>query len=165
MATQTYTQIATTTLTSTSNTVTFSSIPGTFTDLVMLTYLKTSAGTIDITYAQFNSDSGSNYSSTRLVGAATVVNSDRQSNGSTGWFIGLSSPDEFNAGVYQFANYANTTTYKSAISRDSVVLNQTRISAGLWRSTSAITSISIINGNANTFVVGSVLTLYGIKAE
>lgn len=165
MANQTYTQIASTTLTSTSNTVTFSSIPGTYTDLVMLTNLKASAGSIDIIYAQYNSDSGSNYSSTRLVGSATTVNTDRQTNASTGWVVGLSSPDEFNAGVYQFANYANTTTYKSAISRDNLVANQTRIVAGLWRSTSAITSISIINGNANTFVVGSVFTLYGIKAE
>jgi hypothetical protein len=165
MATPTYTLIASNTLTSASNTVTFSSIPATYTDLIMFTKLKASGGSVDIIYAQYNSDSSSIYSSTRLTGSAGTLNSDRQTNGGTGWFVGLSSPDEFNAGVYQFSNYADTNIFKSAISRDTLVGNQTRIVAGLWRSTSAIDSISIINGNANTFVVGSIFTLYGIKAE
>jgi hypothetical protein len=60
-------------------------------------------------------------------------------------------------------NYSNATTYKTALARTS----EDGVAAayvGLWRSTSAITSITIDKGSSDNFASGSTFTLYGIKA-
>jgi hypothetical protein len=160
----TYEPIATTTLGSTATTVSFTSIPGTYTDLVLVTSIKaTSADTNQ--WMRFNSDSTTNYSSTNMYGDGTSALSFRQS-----------SEDKFNSvlsgylvtsqncpGIYNIMNYSNTTTFKTMISRfsNSGVVAQAEVS--LYRSTSAITAIEIFT-TPNSFAVGSTLTLYGIKA-
>ena len=60
-------------------------------------------------------------------------------------------------------NYSNATTYKTAISRfgSSTYVVAT---AGQWRSTSAITTVSLKAGTSGTFTSGSTFTLYGIQA-
>ena len=68
--------------------------------------------------------------------------------------------------VTHFMNYSNTTTYKTLLSRSGTLggsYTGTTLIAGLWRSTSAITSI-LVGCTTNTFVAGSTFTLYGIKA-
>ena len=60
-------------------------------------------------------------------------------------------------------NYANTTTYKTMISRASDATQNAIAYVGLWRSTSAINSITL-SVSAGTFAIGSTFTLYGIKA-
>ena len=160
----TYEPIATTTLGSTATTVSFTSIPGTYTDLVLVTSIK--AATTDTNqWMRFNSDSSTNYSSTNVYGTGTSALSFRQS-----------SEDKFNSvlsgylvtsqncpGIYNIMNYSNTTTFKTMISRfsNSGVVAQAEVS--LYRSTSAITNIEIFT-TPDSFAVGSTLTLYGIKA-
>jgi hypothetical protein len=61
-------------------------------------------------------------------------------------------------------NYANTTTFKTHISRSNNSSNFVMATVGLWRSTAAITSITLLTNTADTFSVGSTFTLYGIKA-
>jgi hypothetical protein len=60
-------------------------------------------------------------------------------------------------------NYANTTTYKTAISRLDDAANYVGTSVGLWRSTSAINSVTILAGTGN-IPSGAMFTLYGIAA-
>jgi hypothetical protein len=66
----------------------------------------------------------------------------------------------------QFLNYSNSTTYKSVFTRQETNSSGTKAVqaiASVWRSTSAITSISINSGSAN-FNSGATFTLYGIAA-
>jgi|LakMenEpi03Aug12_release.lakeMendotaPanAssembly.Ray.scaffolds.fasta_scaffold336680_2 hypothetical protein len=160
----TYEPIATTTLGSTATTVSFTSIPGTYTDLVLVTSIKaTSADTNQ--FMRFNSDSGSNYSHTNVYGTGTSALSFQQSSQDkiNSVLSGYLVTSQNSPGIYNIMNYSNTTTFKTMISRfnNSSVIAQAEVS--LYRSTSAITAIEIFT-TPDSFAVGSTLTLYGIKA-
>lgn len=160
----TYSQIATQTLGSATADVTFSSIPGTYTDLVLVSNYGLSANADSRFY--INADTGTNYSMTNIRGDGTNTASSR--NSSVGYFIwGLQNatvPTTLTStAIYHFQNYANTTTYKTVIggAGDAGALVIRRV--GLWRSTSAITEIKMSGISAN-FLSGSTFSLYGIKA-
>jgi hypothetical protein len=156
----TYSTIATTTLASATPSYTFSSIPSTYTDLILV-MSGTASGTSDI-YVQFNGDTASNYSRTFLYGDGSVAASGRQTFSSFLWAYAVGSNQ--NDGVLHLQNYSNTTTYKTAISRWNVPSTYTGTSVGLWRSTSAISSMAVgITGGFN-LSIGTTLTLYGIAA-
>ena len=161
----TYTPIATQTLGSAASTVTFSSISGTYTDLVLILNLKAASGSTAYPRIQFNSDTGTNYSLTHLTGNGTAASSGRTSN-SVGYITGstVESSSEFNFnGIYNIQNYSNTTTNKTVIGRCNNAAGHTEATVTLWRNTAAITTIDLINVNAN-FAIGCTFTLYGIKA-
>jgi len=157
----TYTPLATTILGSNAASVTFSSISGAYTDLIMVVNTITSTAS-EYMSINLNSDTGSNYSRTRLSGNGTTASSGRGSNETVG-YIGAETYGtnalKFNT-VVHFMNYANTTTYKTYLSRANHIDLATEAIVGLWRSTSAITTIKV---NSN-FATGSTFTLYGIAA-
>jgi hypothetical protein len=157
----TYTPIATNTLTSAQADVTFSSISGSYTDLVVVinTSLSSSSGAIQ---GIINADTGSNYSFTRLRGNGSSASSDRVSNTST-MFLGATSTTQSHSVIY-FQNYSNTTTFKTSLLKESDTNSNIGAVINLYRSTSAITSIKFINNAATNFVAGSTFTLYGIAS-
>jgi hypothetical protein len=169
--TSTYEKIATTTLGSDAATVTFSSISGSYTDLVLIAKASQdgSVGSISL---RFNSDTGSNYSLTRMFGDGSAASTAKSSNETAGGVVIIGNSAVSSAGTYiiNIMNYSNSTTYKTCISRGSDASSGGYISAyaTLWRSTSAITSIDLkfgaIGGTTNARS-GSTFTLYGIKAE
>ena len=160
----TYEPIATTTLGSAQSSITFSSIPATYTDLVLICSVKGDSA-LGLVRVRFNGDTGNNYSYTRIYGTGSAVASDRSNNTSS---MELSDPGGgFN---YQFIvakgfinNYASTTTYKTMLGRGDEVANVTMATANLWRSTSAINSVTVFT-TSNNFIAGSMVTLYGIAA-
>jgi hypothetical protein len=161
----TYEPIATTTLGSAAASYTFSSITGTYTDLVLVASLNGSSGTA--IKVQFNGDTATNYSLTRLVGTGISATSSRQTS-STSIIYGYNgiptTANEFAAVIMNIQNYANTTTYKTMLSRFNNANSgsgSTDAIVGLWRSTSAINAIKV-EANAGTFSTGSTFTLYGI---
>jgi len=163
----TYEKIATTTLGSASSTITFSSIAGTYTDL-RLVCVYTTANFGIYTTLRFNSDSGSNYSDTYLIGDGSTASSARDT-GAT--FIGFGaypngiSSGQFNLVETDIFSYAGST-YKTCLIGSSLDKNgsgDVQRLVGLWRNTAAITSITI-QTNGGTMSVGSTATLYGIKA-
>jgi hypothetical protein len=158
----TYTPIATNTLTSATASVTFSSIPSTYTDLMLITSTKY-ASTASHCLLQFNGDTSTNYSSTYIYGDGTTAASGRQSN-TFGCFIGRANDNEFGVGVTHIQNYSNSTTYKTVISRGSLATSLTIAYVNLWRNTNAITSLVISGNSGINFTTGSTFTLYGIKA-
>ena len=158
--TATYEKIATTTLGSAAASTTFTSISGAYTDLVLVIAGVLTSGTQSAA-VQFNSDTGSNYSRTLLYGNGTTALSTRSSSATTSELGVLDSATQGNT-IYHFMNYSNTTTYKTFIARGNVASEQVRVGVGLWRSTSAITSITVL---ASDFATGCTFTLYGIKAE
>jgi hypothetical protein len=155
----TYTPIASITLGASTSSIVFSSIPQTYTDLIIVTNLVSAAGNQDLDL-RFNGDTGTNYSWTALYGTGSAAASTRGT-----------SDNKFRADQYgyiettlrqnaiiQIQNYSNTTTYKTAISRANNASTGVDIVVGLWRSTAAISSITFVNNLAS----GSTFNLYGI---
>ncbi len=155
----TYEPIATTTLGSTSAQVDFTSIPSTYTDLILIS---NTIGTATFYSLRLNADSTALYSRTRLVGNGTSATSSRQSGQTEIIIDGLNSTN-WSMSTIQFMNYSNTTTNKTVLVRTAFPSTDTAAIVGLYRSTAAISSIRLFM-NSNSFAVGSTFTLYGIKA-
>ena len=157
----TYEPIYTTTLSSSASSITFSSVPQTYTDIIVSTVL-TSTGGNQIVGARFNSDTGSNYSRTGLRGVGSAAETFTFGNESYLYSIAFAYPYVSNSLIH-IMNYSNTTTYKTILSRHNAAQNVTEVTTGLWRNTNAISTISLtISGN--DFASGSTFTFYGIKA-
>ena len=171
----TYEPIATTTLGSNASSVSFTSISGSYTDLILVCFYRdTRAQKYSYPYVRFNSDSGSNYSVTSIYGSGSAAFSSRASN-QTGLNIGegagASSPaNEYSPIILNIINYSNATTNKTTLNRTNNVSGDGGLNVGaqvgLWRSTSAITRIDIYpdGGGGTNIASGSTFTLYGIKA-
>lgn len=172
MASNTYVALASAQGTGSSGTITFNSIPSTYTDLrIVLTGTETNATLYEFDM-RYNNDSGNNYSLTYLQGNGSSASSGRYSStnkirlGEAGTDTTL--PTLITIDVM---NYANTTTYKTAIIR----YNEFQSGAGdvgakvaLWRgstgsSTEAITRIDLLNLGGN-FTTSTTATLYGVAA-
>lgn len=164
--TATYSLIASQTLGTANTTVTFSSIPATFTDLILITNGAVSSGAANWNLQVGNGsvDTGTNYSETDLWGTGSVAASARGSNQSNILLNSYGYLDTtFSANVIcNLLDYSNTTTYKTFIQRANNATNGTHVGVGLWRSTAAINTIKIMTGN--TFVTGTTFKLYGIQA-
>ena len=116
----------------------------------------------------FNSDSASNYSSTFLEGDGTTATSSRVSSRTiidSGYNVGLSTTNPGQV-IFNIMNYANTTTFKTVLSRfvqASGAAPGTSATVSLWRATPA--AITSIEARCDvTMGVGTTFTLYGILA-
>lgn len=163
MATNTYVALAKTTGDGSTATITFNSIPSTYTDLVIVANLTNSNGS-DSLSLRFNGDTGSNYSYTVLGNNGNTPESYRSSN-NTYMQVGMELDTAPCVNIIHIMNYANTTTNKTVIARGNQADVRTRAIAGLWRSTSAITSITLRNpSGAGAYSTSSTFSLYGIAA-
>jgi hypothetical protein len=160
---KTYEPISTTTLVATSASVTFSSIPQTYTDLVIVINGQASSGGSRNSLLNFNSDTATNYSATLIYGNGTSALSSRGSNISYAGGCVFSSSVNSTV-IYNIMNYSNTTTFKTILGRGNVSNDVVDLRVALWRSTAAITSIAIALDSSITFASGCIFTLYGIKA-
>jgi hypothetical protein len=161
----TYEPIATQTLGSSAATVTFSSISGSYTDIVAVITAKVAASSYDLSF-RVNGDSGTNYSLTALSGNGSTATSIRVSSASAGRgdYRAYMDTSEFNNYIIQFMNYSNSTTNKTVIGRGNSAALGTDAVVNLWRNTAAITSIVFAPEFTGNFATGSTFTLYGIKA-
>ena len=164
--TATYEKIETTTLGSNAANITFSSISSAYTDLVIiLNGAFTTAETIGV---QFNSDTGSNYSSTILAGDGSSASSGRNTN-QTGLTVGTNgywTTSIIANSILNIQNYSNTTTYKTILSRSNNTSVGLDAIVGLWRNTAAINAIKLYGFySGHSFITGTTATIYGIKAE
>ena len=162
----TYEPIATYTATGSIASYTFTSIPSTYTDLVLICRLATSGGNTN-SLLELNGDTGTNYSETALGGSGSSATSARWSN-QYGAYIDYYAQATTTVGDYMsivnFNNYSNTTTYKTILARTGVASRGTDAIINTWRNTAAISSIKITNGSSQNILTGSTFTLYGIKA-
>jgi len=158
----TYTPIATQTLGSTATTITFSSIPSTYTDLQIVTSVTSTSSTASAMYIRFNSDTASNYSYTYLYGTGSAAGSARSSNQSNIYF-GSASSQEVTTNIGFVNSYANSSVYKTCICRESASKTEALACVGLWRSTSAISTIDLFT-TGYVFSAGSTFSLYGIAS-
>lgn len=161
---RTYVPIATTTLTSVTQNLSFASIPQTYTDLVLVLSLRASTTASDA-YFRYNNDSATNYSDTVLRGNGSTASSVRDTS-APGIDIGVTAVSTDVSSfqtptIINIMNYANTTTFKTALIRTSNSTAMVSAIVGLWRSTAAISTINIVHRGTG-WDVGSTATLYGI---
>jgi hypothetical protein len=158
---KTYEPIATYTIPSSTASYTFSSIPATYTDLVLITSTKyvSSGGFSKLT---FNGDTATNYSTTIVLGDGSTASSSRTTNQNFIAF-GYDANTEISTQIVHIQNYANATTFKTVLNRHSAAGTRAEALVGLWRKTpETISSLTLTGGN--NYATGSTFTLYGIKA-
>ena len=156
--------IATTTLGSAASTITFNSISSAYTDL-RLVFVGTSDTGTPYANLRFNGDTGINYSSTFMQATGSVATSVNYSDTNAMLIaanntLSTTIPIMYEVDLFSYAG----SVYKTILSKGSGDKNGTGIVdrfVGLWRSTSAINSITLYT-TANNFATGTKATLYGI---
>jgi hypothetical protein len=161
--------IETKTLGTAAASIEFTSIPQTFTDLVVVASTrKSTTSNTNSSFLRFNSDSATNYRVIRLRGNGSSVESvSNQSRSSiTGGQTASSdyTANTFGNSTFYISNY--TTSTAKSVSIDSVTENNAtesyqEIIAGSYVGAGVITSISLEPDSGN-FVTGSTISLYGI---
>jgi hypothetical protein len=170
MATNTFTALDKVTVGTATSSITFSSIPSTYTDLVVVASILPSSTSFYTPSLQFNSDTGSNYSSTWMYGQGSTAVSSRNVNQTQMAIDNYAATPAVGypmSVLFNVFNYANTSVYKTVIARGNDIFasaGETSATVGLWRSTSAITSLTV-KGNGANFATGSTFSLYGIAAQ
>ncbi len=165
----TYTLIASNTLSSAAASVTFSAIPGTYTDLVVRFSARDTVASVSSNgYILQLNGVDTNQSARVLYAQGTTASSYSSTKISTTGGQGASSTaNTFGSFEFYVPNYA-LTTVKQVSALGVVETNAATawqgVAAGLWNSATAVTSITLkYNGTAD-FVSGSSFFLYGIKA-
>lgn len=166
-----YESISTVSLTANQTTISFTSIPSTYKHLQLRVSNYYSMND-DSFYVTFNGDSGANYSWHLTEGHNTSTRSLGYSsqNYISQWIAGASTSGTSSypgVGIIDIFDYADTNKYKTTRTVGGYETNGTSpvglvgIFSGNWRSTSAITSISIVG--SGQFRADSKFALYGIK--
>jgi hypothetical protein len=147
MATPTYTLIDSTVLGSSASSVTFSSIPADYRDLVLVVETDTAV------WLRPNSDSGTNYSAVFMYGSGGGTGSGS----GTGFTLANIGAN----GMAQIFDYSATDKHKTILSKYNLP-TYVEARASRWADTSAITSLLL--DCSSTFASGSTFYLYGIEA-
>jgi len=158
-----YESIATNTLSSSQSSITFSSL-GSFKHLQLRSMCFGSNNQENL-YIRFNSDSGSNYARHYLLGDGSTASASATAPDTGGVFSNTSTSTSPYVSVTDILDYADSNKFKTirALSgRDTNGAGDVTLRSSLWRSTSAVTSITIFAG-AGTLSSGSQFALYGIK--
>jgi len=169
--TNSYESIATATGTGSSGVITFSSIPSTYKHLEIRAIGRNTGASNEAIYLRFNGDTGANYSLHFLRGNGTDVVASAQINYNQAglyWAMGMPfASNTFGPNVTSILDYADTNKYKTIRALDGFDGNGSgaiEIISGLWRSTSAITSITLTANSGVSFTQYTQFALYGIKA-
>jgi len=168
MATATYVPIATQTLSTAASSITFSSIPSTYTDLRIVIVGTTSSSSVNLNI-QFNGETGASattYSFTSITGNGSAAASHNATNTWSWvptWVTGLqtSIPTFYTIDIFSYAG----STYKTGLMTTSTDINgsgSVERSVGLYRNTSSITSLSFTQTGSVTYSAGTTATLWGI---
>lgn len=163
----TYEKIATTTLGSATSSISFSSISSAYTDLRIILNVQNDGAAGNDVWLRFNSDTGTNYSSTLLFGDGSSATSFRRTSDTRilayNFQGGATTSNTWGMAMIDVFSYAGSTnkTVLSAVALDYNGGGNSGRSVGLWRSTSAITALSLTSSSAN-FNTGTTATLYGI---
>lgn len=165
-----YYSIATTTLSTSTATITFSSIPATYTHLQIRGIAKNTSADYETKMRVGNgsADSGSNYADHYLLGNGASPFANAAST-QTSAIIGIEGNTTSNYAAYvcDILDYANTNKYKTFRTLNGVDKNGSgsiRLQSGLWRSTSAIDTIELFHAAGN-FEQYTQFALYGIKGS
>ena len=163
--TATYDLIASVTLTTTATTVSFTSIPATYRDLVLVAKPVGFSGGNNqqaSTHIRFNADTGNNYNFIDAGGDGTNTFSGVNSNLD---YIDTGATVQLNngVGIIQIMDYSTTNKHKTVLSRGNA-FNAVRMVAGRWANNAAINAIEVftVTVASRSYDTGSTFHLYGI---
>ena len=166
----TYILIASNTVSSATASVTFSGIPNTYTDLLLRCSNRTASGGIESLRIQINSDTGTNYSYTQFISNGSTLSATRFGNqaGINLYDTDYSSDtaNVFSIGDIYFPNYLSAYNKPIGVTgarEINAVAGTLTVQAGLWRNSSAISSMTLTYTGGNNHLAGSTFYLYGIK--
>lgn len=159
--------IATVTLGSSAASIDFTSIPGTYTDLmVVFSGRSSSTGSSAFFPAQLKfNGSTANYTQRRMYGTNGATGSANDS-------YGVESPESnatantFSNVIIRIPNYAGST--QKSVTIDNVSANSSalalwQIAGGLWTQTAAITSFGLVGYSSTNLLAGTTASLYGFN--
>jgi hypothetical protein len=158
MPTATYTALANVTLGSSASSVTFSSIPATYRDLILITNVQASANTYCRIFLNGDEVSSSYLRQTFYfegsLGAVTATGTD----------TGATSTSSFVSNNYQIIDYSATDKHKMILGRQGSAQRDVVYFDGIrWANTAAVTSVKFAIATG-TFSTGSTFALYGIAS-
>jgi hypothetical protein len=163
--------IASTTVGTATPTITFSSIPQTFTHLQLRMIVRSAGASSDFVRLRPNNDSSSIYSYHYLLGtgASTFSGAELSNTGMRLDKPALSgdTANIFGSNVVDLLDYANTNKFKTAKVLYGLDVNgagEVGLTSSNWRSTTAITSLVLTLNTGSNFAVNSSFALYGVKA-
>jgi hypothetical protein len=156
MPTPTYFPLANITLGSSASSVTFSSIPASYRDLIIV-HNGALTNTDNIVW-RANGDTGANYS----IVQALSVSSGTSSNSGVGRTSGLagSSYTQQSVNITQWLDYSATDKQKTSLGRANSTSGEVGMSSSRWANTAAITSLTLLGA----FASGNTFALYGIAS-
>jgi hypothetical protein len=149
-------------------TISFTSIPSTYTDLQIVYSLRSDTGSAaDNAEITFNG-STTTYSSKRLYGSGSAAASDSSSTYTVSTFINGdgATANTFGNGSLYLPNYAGSTNKSysiDAVNENNATAAFSGLYALLWATTSAITSVQFKPNGGSNFKQYSTAYLYGVK--
>lgn len=165
MPSPTFTPLANITLSGTASSVTFSSISGSYRDLVLVCNLR--ASTTDDVKMRVNGLTTSIYFGVSMYGTGSVAGSYVISNTAT--LLGTegvtTTSGDFSTKIINILDYSATDKHHPVLVRTSAIgANGVTAVAGRIADTAAITSVQLLFESAATFAAGSSFALYGIAS-
>ncbi len=151
--------------------ITFSNIPQTYKHLQLRIMSRDArTATANNVFARFNGDTASNYSNHNLIGDGSSTISEGYTN-EDAMLFGLSTSNSaaaniFGVSIVDILDYANTNKYKTVRTLTGADQNGSgtiRLWSSNWRSSSAVTSITLYGGTTPNLSQYSSFALYGIK--
>lgn len=165
----TYTALATTTLSGTNSSVTFSSIPTTdangnnIRDLIVM-FNGSGARYLAV---RINGDGGNNYNTVAMYGTGSVATSGSTANfGYIFASYSAASTTGIRSGIIQFLDAKAADKHKPILIRHNDVgsAGAVEVMAARWANTNAITSIQVYSDNGSNFGTDTTISLYGVVA-
>lgn len=170
MPTATYTPLANITLGSSASSVTFSSIPATYRDLILV-IVAASNNSDQTAIMRFNSDSGTNYDMVHMIGTGGGSGSVQTENSATFLNISKGIGVTTTLGDVQITShimdYSATDKYTTVLTRANANASPypgTSAQSGRWVNTNAITSVAIRLSAGASYITGSTFSLYAIAS-
>lgn len=177
-AQSTYTPLQTiTAANSSSSDYSFTNIPATYTDLVVVAFVRGAAAQTTQQFAMYVGDASTLFQSNQnnyniVFGNGSSAGATRTNNAS-GMFQyggmpgGNSTANTWGVFTFHIFDYANTSLFKHILSRNGVDVSgggQVAVAAHTVRTTTALTRVGLASYGDGNFAAGSTFTLYGIKA-
>jgi hypothetical protein len=158
MPTNTYTSLATVTLSTATSSVTFSSIPNTYRDLIFIVSGQLVNNTATDTLLRVNGDSSSSYSRVYMYSNGVVSGSD-----TTTSFLPWYTRNNQGNSIGHLMDYSATDKHKTLLVRSNEpTTDGLSAQAQRWANTSAITSMTF--STSNNYAAGTTFSLYGVIA-
>jgi len=151
--------------------IAFTSIPQTYTDLLMVMSIRTNNNSVaDYASISFNS-STSSFSLRTLYGTSSAAGSTTYTTSPDSLIVGqvvgnTATASVFSSGSIYIPNYTsniNKSYSTDAARENNTIANEMALSSGVWSNTAAITSITLTSWAGATLLQYSSASLYGIS--